>query len=124
MKALEVHPFMGGIPLIAFDYLDQYCRFNTLYKVNVVLEATHPSINLEKYKEEVEDRFEDVRCPIRTNIMTDPVITRCGYTFEKLYVSINLQKNDVCPLCRTPIKIEEIKRNNEAKRLRNFLIRK
>ena len=39
---VKVHPFMGGIPLIASDYLDRYCRFNTLYKVNVVLEATHP----------------------------------------------------------------------------------
>lgn len=46
---------------------------------------------------------ENFYCPINYTVMTQPVITNCGHTFEEASLEAWLQIRPECPLCRTPI---------------------
>jgi hypothetical protein len=50
-----------------------------------------------------------LKCPICFNIMKDPV--QCptqGHTFCRYCVSIHLDRNETCPTCQEPLKIEKL----------------
>jgi len=54
-------------------------------------------------------------CPISLEIMEDPVVTRYGDTFDKKHLLNWLNKNELCPLSRRPININELIPNKNLK---------
>ena len=50
----------------------------------------------------------EFRCPLTLEIMKDPVMTRLGHSFERNELFLWLQKNQVCPLTRNPLKLSDI----------------
>jgi hypothetical protein len=46
---------------------------------------------------------DSICCPITQEVMTDPVLTIDGYTFERSAITIWLETNSDCPLSRQPL---------------------
>jgi hypothetical protein len=57
----------------------------------------------------------EFRCPLTLEIMEDPVMTRLGHSFERNELFLWLQKNQVCPLTRNPLKLSDIITNKALK---------
>jgi hypothetical protein len=57
----------------------------------------------------------EFRCPLTLEIMEDPVMTRLGHSYERNALFLWLQKNQVCPLTRNPLKLSDIITNKALK---------
>jgi hypothetical protein len=46
------------------------------------------------------------QCPISLELMNEPLMMRCGHTFEKssIHMHLVLNKREICPMCRKKIK--------------------
>lgn len=55
--------------------------------------------------------------------MQDPVTTSCNHKFDRLCISLAIMKDNKCPVCRSHLKLKEIKParylKSELKRLKN-----
>ncbi len=67
---------------------------------------------IEKKKSVIPSDFKD---PISLEIMEDPVITKCGHTFEKGTLNTWLQTNNYCPTCRVNVNRSQISNNYAVK---------
>jgi hypothetical protein len=54
-------------------------------------------------------------CPISLDVMSDPVITPYGDSFERYAIIDWLRTNDTCPLTRRPLKVSQLMENKSLK---------
>lgn len=54
------------------------------------------------------DDYNPCECPITEEPMTNPVLTPCGHTFEKVNIVAWIAKNSTCPTCRTVISSDQL----------------
>lgn len=66
----------------------------------------------------------DMICPITKEIMTDPVITRNGHTFDRAALQRSIDLNGQrCPLTRAPVNMKEVTPNLALKsRIEEWII--
>ena len=62
----------------------------------------------QKSMEEIEALFS---CPLSLDTLVDPVMDKCGHTFERTQIEDWLKKNNTCPLSRERINIEDLDPN-------------
>ena len=49
------------------------------------------------------DVEEKLICPISLEVMTDPVVTPYGHTFERKTIEEYIDRNGICPITRKPL---------------------
>jgi hypothetical protein len=59
--------------------------------------------------------YESFLCPITQEIMQDPVITPNGISYERKAVLNWLEKNNMCPITKKPLKKEDLITNYALK---------
>jgi hypothetical protein len=74
-----------------------------------------------KSSEELENLF---MCPLSLDTFEDPVVDKCGHTFERTNIQDWLQKNDTCPLFRERITSKGLMPNRVVKQAIDILKRK
>ena len=50
-------------------------------------------------------------CPIGLSIFKDPVVTRCGHTFERSAIKVALRVSPMCPVCRKKVRLSDLTTN-------------
>jgi len=54
------------------------------------------------------DEYESFLCPISQEIMSDPVITPKGITYDKKSILNWLKNNSICPITKTPLQEKDL----------------
>ena len=70
--------------------------------------------------EQVDEMF---YCPISTNFMEDPVVTKHGITYERSLIERWIRQSHNDPLTRRPLRENEIRRNDIAKQVTQDYLR-
>jgi hypothetical protein len=60
-------------------------------------------------------------CPLSLDTLEDPVIDKCGHTFERQQIQVWLQNNDTCPLSRERITRADLSPNRMVKQAVDIL---
>jgi STIP1 homology and U-box containing protein 1 len=74
------------------------------------------------HTKETEESIESFLCPISQEIMTDPVVTPEGISYDKKSILQWLSKNKICPLSKKPLKESDLIPNLALKNaIENYL---
>lgn len=69
-----------------------------------------------------EEIIDGITCPISCEIMTHPVITPYGHTFDHYSIIKWLKTNNTCPFSRKPLHIKDLLRDSSIKKKLNFYL--
>jgi len=98
--------------LIYLDILNvELETFNTL-PINPEINNIQRELTKEsKQKLASLENINDLLCTISQELMSMPVETKCGHTFDKIFLEEWIQRNNTCPICRENIDMSSLKVN-------------
>lgn len=67
----------------------------------------------EEFKNFIDQNYPEIICPISHQIMNEPMITKCGHTFDSICLDKWMEDNDNCPMCREDLSQSDINKNEE-----------
>ena len=93
----------------------------------LILNKRHKTYNMSSFKYEIsgyldEDIIHEITCPINHEIMTHPVITPYGHTFDFYSITKWLETHNTCPFSRKPLLKKDLLRDSNLIKKLDFYL--